>query len=122
MLWRKIYACLVLCVYAVKTGGKSIETLLTTGKSYTKFSASIFADDQWIVYIPGTMIHTFNIPELLSEPRVRQSGTVYRIEKQTKYSGFSAVAYHPYTDKIIFAGLLNCNEQQPYGSPGAGSH
>lgn len=117
------FACIVLtCLCCKKLEEKYMkETLLTTGKyGHTLNSAQVFSpDDQWIVYDTrndDTHIQYTGIIEKVN----LESGevvTVYRAENQTKYGpGVGAVAYHPDKDKVIFIhGLLNCNEQHPYG-------
>ena len=126
MLWRtKIwFTCIVLLCLCCKKSEEKYgmkETLLTTGKyGHTLNSAQVFSpDDRWIVYDTRNDDTHIQYTRTIEKVNVEsgEADTVYCVENQTKYGpGVGAVAFHPYMDKIIFIhGLLNCNEQQPYG-------
>jgi uncharacterized protein DUF3748/WD40 repeat protein len=97
------------------------EIQLTTGEyGHTLNATQVFSpDDQWIVYdtrnVDTGIISTSTVERVHAE--TGKVDTVYTTENQTNFGpGVGAVAYHPLQDKIIFIhGLLNCNEQQPYG-------
>jgi len=97
------------------------EIQLTNGKyGHTLNATQVFSpDDQWIVYdtrnVDTGIISTSTVERVQVE--TGKVDTVYTTENQTNFGpGVGAVAYHPHQDKVIFIhGLLNCNEQQPYG-------
>jgi dipeptidyl aminopeptidase/acylaminoacyl peptidase len=97
------------------------ETVLTTGTyGHTLNAAQVFSpDDLWILY--DTRNEDSHIQSTGSIEKVHaKTGeviTVYSVEKQTAFGpGVGAVACHPHEHKVIFIhGLLNCDEQRPYG-------
>src|SRR3990170_3494042 len=118
-----LFAYVLLLCGCKKQIGKSVmqETILTTGKyGHTLNATQVFSpDDLWILY--DTRNEDSHIQSTGSIEKVHvETGEVvkvYEVEKQTAFGpGVGAVACHPYEDKIIFIhGLLDCDEQHPYG-------
>jgi hypothetical protein len=97
------------------------ETVLTSGKyGHTLNATQVFSqDDSWIFYDTRNEDSHIQSTGTIEKVNVETGEVVkvYTVEKQTAFGpGVGAVACHPYEDKIVFIhGLLNCDEQQPYG-------
>lgn len=112
-------------VWSCTPGGKKSvsmrEVQLTSGLyGHMLNSAQVFSpDDEWVVYdIRNDQTHIGRTC-CIEKVNVR-TGEVVRLYSAPEQSlhgpGVGAASYHPREPKIIFIhGLLNCNEDQPYG-------
>lgn len=129
MPWKNTHVLLLfagilaLCAVGSKQNQEFImkETILTKGNhGHTLNSAQVFSpDDQWILYDTRNEDAHIQYTSAIEKVNVETGEVVriYEVENQTNFGpGVGAVACHPYLYKIIFIhGLLNCNEQMPYG-------
>lgn len=121
MVIAGLSVCVSSCTPELKKSALMQEIQLTSGLyGHMLNSAQVFsADDEWIVYdIRNDQTHIGRTC-CLEKVNVRTSEiiTLYSAPGQSMYGpGVGAASYHPLDPKIIFIhGLVNCNEDRPYG-------